>query len=87
MSASKEINDHHQVQQKKKKKWPSIEQTYKKKEMTIIKYNKQEERNDHHQVQQREKGDDFHQGQCIRSRRQLGHTIEIRRQPSFKTTY
>jgi len=55
--------------------------------MTIIKYNKQEERNEHHQVQQQEKGDDCHQGQCIRSRRQPGQTIEIRRQPSFKKTY
>jgi hypothetical protein len=55
--------------------------------MTIIKYNKQEKRNDHHQVQQQEKGDDHHQGHCIRSRRQLGQTIEIRRQSSFRTTY
>ncbi len=50
--------------------------------MTIIKYNKQEERNEHHQVQQREKGNDRHQGQSIRSRGQPRQTIEMRRQPS-----
>ncbi len=43
--------------------------------MTIIKYNKQEERNDHHHAQQREKGDDHHQCQCIRSRRQPGQQL------------